>query len=47
MDSLKDIPDEVDEADFVGRTDFPGTSNRNKLMVKTQKTLDDAITIIF
>ena len=44
MDSLKDIPDEVDEADFVGRTDFRALPTVT-IDGEDAKDLDDAITL--
>ena len=46
MDSLKDIPDEVDEADFVGRTDFRALPTVT-IDGEDAKDLDDAITLSF
>ena len=44
MDSLKDIPDEVDEADFVGRTDFRALPTVT-IDGEDAKDLDDAVRV--
>lgn len=46
MDSLKDIPDEVDEADFAGRTDFRDLPTVT-IDGEDAKDLDDAITLSY